>query len=218
MLAFNECKKYEDYLSIIRDYILTGGINSDRNEKGFSYLSLIKDLTKQEKVIKIFKMLDKSLSSSTVKDNEMWKKISSMLAVGIFSFEYHEYFDKLSPKSIFTFISGGYQAFNDSNKKYIPIFCSEKFLNSIYEASKSDTVSYFEIMDYFFMIQQHYDKNEFDISNENLREEFVNEMIRKINNNTIHDGVKNLLEFWNSGEMLKLISEVQQNSLGGVKK
>ena len=218
MLAFNGCEKYEDYLNVLKDYILTGEINSDKNEEGFSYLSLINDLTKQEKVIKILKMLDKSLSSSIVKDNEMWKKISSMLAVGIFSFEYKDNFDKMKPKSIFTFISGGYQSLNDYNKKYIPLFCSEKLLDLIYEASKSDDAPLFGIADYFYMIEQHYDSNEFDLSNEYLKEDFINEMIEKINNNTIHDGVMDLLEFWNSDEMYKFRAEVEQDNLKGVKK
>ena len=203
MQAFNKCKGYKDYLSIIKDSITNGVKYYDSNKEGFNYLSKIEDKDKS-KIIKVMNLVDEKFSFKGEKGNEMNKKINYLLSLGIFSNNYKRDFDKLSPSSIYTLIVGGFSSFNDYNTKYLNIFLDEKLLSLIY----SNSEFFFEIQDMFFMIKEHFDKleKEQDLVN------FQNEMMKRIITDTLHDGVMNMQEYWNSENM-----EYARNIVRGVK-
>lgn len=192
MQAFNKCKDYKDYLNIIKESIINGVKYYDSNKEGFNYLENIEDKDKS-KIMKIMNLVDENFSFKGKKDNEMNKKINYLLSLGIFSNNYKEFFDKLSSSSIYTLLVGGFSSFNDYNIKYLDIFLDEKLLSLIY--SKGEF--FFDIQDMFFMINEHFNKFE----NKDDIVDFQNKMIERIITDTLHNGVMNMQEYWNSNEM-----------------
>jgi hypothetical protein len=203
MQAFNKCKGYKDYLSIINDSITNGIKYYDSNKEGFNYLSNIEEKDKS-KIIKVMNLVDEKFSFKGEKNNEMNKKINYLLSLGIFSNNYKGDFDKLSPSSIYTLLVGGFSSFNDYNTKYLNIFLNEKLLSLIY--SKSEF--FFDIQDMFFMIKEHFEK----LENKEDLAVFQNEMIERVVTDTLHDGVMNMQEYWNSENM-----EYARNIVRGVR-
>lgn len=201
MQAFKECQNYEDYLSIIKEYMINDGKYHKEIEKGYSYLAGIKEKNTQDKIKVIFKLIDKELSYNGSKDNEMWKKINYLLSLGVFSYEYKEYFDNLKPNLIFILIYGEY-VLSDYDRPYISLIANKNLLQSIEEDNKkrNDKFSIFGLADYFFMIKQHYYKNKTLLQQKEAQEKFINDMIKKINNGTLGDGVMNINDYLNSSE------------------
>ena len=203
MQAFNKCKGYKDYLSIINDSITNGIKYYDSNKEGFNYLSNIEEKDKS-KIIKVMNLVDEKFSFKGEKNNEMNKKINYLLSLGIFSNNYKGDFDKLSPSSIYTLLVGGFSSFNDYNTKYLNIFLNEKLLSLIY----SNSEFFFDIQDMFFMIKEHFEK----LENKEDLAVFQNEMIERVVTDTLHDGVMNMQEYWNSENM-----EYARNIVRGVR-
>jgi hypothetical protein len=209
MKAFNDCRKYEDYLIIIDEYIKSNQskIYPD-NANGLSFLTMITDLNEQQKVIKVFRLIDYELSYIGTKTNEMFKKINYLLSTGVLMHDYKNYVEKLNPQELFALIFGKYSRVNDSNKGLLPIFSSKELLNAIINKNEDDIknkrYNVFGISDFFFMIEEHYKRNPFDTTDEKSVNKFINEMINKINTNTLNENVKNMLEYWESDEMQEI--------------
>lgn len=204
MQAFTNCKNYNDYLNIIKESILNGVKYYDDNENGIKCLEMVESEKEKRKIIKVMNLVDENFSFKGKKDIEMNKKINYLLSLGIFFNNYKEYFDNFKDSSIYTLIVGGFSSFNDYNRKYLDIFLDDNLLTTIYNKNEF----WFDIQDTFFMIKEHFEKLE---NKENISS-FRNDMMYKINNDTLHEGVMNMTEYWNSNEM-----EDARNIIRGVK-
>ena len=204
MQAFTGCKDYNEYLNVVKESIKNGIKYYDINKDGIKYLENIQDIKEKSKIIKIMNLIDENFSFKGKKDNEMNKKINYVLSLGIFSNKYKKYFDELTPNSIYTLIIGEFSSFNNYNIKYLNIYLDEKLLSLIYNKNEF----WFDIQDNFFMINSHFDK----LENKTDIESFRNNMIDKLLTDTLHDGVMNMQEYWNSDSM-----ENVRNVVRGVK-
>jgi len=193
MQAFSNCKSYNDYINIVKESINNGVKYYDLNEKGLESLESIEELKDKSKIIKVMNLVDNNFSFKGKKDNEMNKKINYLLSLGVFLNDYRGKFDELSANSIYTLIIGGFSSFNEENIPYLNVFSNEKLLSMIYNKNEF----WFDIQDVFFMIKQHYDK----LENKDNLIKFRNDMSSKIETGNLHDGVMNMLEYWNSDEM-----------------
>ena len=206
MQAFNNCKTYSDYLSVIGDSIsiIEPKIYED-NTDGLSFLTMVNDPDDQKKIIKVFRLVDCELSYAKTKSNEMHKKINYLLSTGVLFHDYKELIKDLDASEIFVLVYGKYSSVNDSNKELLPVFANKELLDAIIKKNEDDinnkVFNVFGISDYFFMIEEHYNGNPFDPIDNKLREKFIKEIIEKINNNTLHENVRNMLEYWNSDEV-----------------
>jgi len=204
MQAFSKCKNYDDYLRVIYNSIEENISYQKDNKEGL--IKLLKaNETSKKKIMQLMKLIDQEFSFNGSKSNEMFKKIDYLLVIGYFEQDYNELFMKLSIEDLYTLITGEYSSINDYNKNLLPIFSNEQLLKVIRIDNQKKKIEHntnlFDVCDYFFMIRQHYDKNKFDINDKEKKDEFIYKMICKIHDNELHDGVKNMLEFWNSKEM-----------------
>lgn len=209
MQAFGKCRNYNDYLKILENHISNGTTYFESNEEGFSILCGINDTDDQKKIIDIFKLVDKELSCSSIHNDEMFKKIDYFLVLGRYYSLFRDCFDSLDAKEIFTLLMGEMSLINDSNKDFIRLFSNRELLDSIYkesiEGNSNDEVSLFLFNDYFFMMGEHYSKNPFDLNDKDLCDGFIKKMILKINSKTLHDGVMNMIEYWESNDEIRNI-------------
>lgn len=206
MQAFTKCRIYTDYLSVINDSILNDNLKIyEDNANGLSSLAMVSDPKDQDKIIRVFKIFDNVLSYHSSKNNEMFKKINYLLSTGVLFHDYKEFIENLNATEIFTLVFGEYSKVNEYNKEFLPIFSNKQLLSTIItkndEEEKSKNYTVFGVSDYFFMIKEHFKKNPFDINDLEKRNSFIQEMIERINNNTLHNGVNNMIEYWESDEI-----------------
>ena len=205
MQAFVNCKEYIDYLDVIKNSDIKIAKKYEENEKGLEYLYNIQDELEQKKIIKVFKLIDSELSYNGSKDNEMFKKINYLLSTGVLFTNYNEYIKDLNPNELFALIYGEYSKVDKYNEPLLPLFTNKELLDTIInkynEDLENNNVKVFGISDFFFMIKEYYLKNKFDINDEEKRKEFLDEMINRVKTDTLHDGVNNMLEYWNSEEV-----------------
>lgn len=200
MKAFNNCKEYKEYLEIIKETLLSGINYYEENENGFLYLTEVENDKDKKKIISTFKLIDSELSYQGTKNNEMKKKINYLLSLGTFYHDYKYIFNSLSSENLFTLIYGCYSKIDKNNSFYLPIFSCSKLLDAVRKDNREKEKLFGE-KDYFFMIENHYKKEPFDINDINLRNNFINEIIEKINTNTLEIGVNNMIQYWESDEM-----------------
>ena len=200
MKAFNNCKDYKEYLEIIKEAMLSGINYYEENENGFLYLTEVENDKDKKKIIDIFQLIDSELSYQGAKSNEMKKKINYLLSIGIFEHNYKYIFDSLTSENLFTLIYGEYSKIDNNNLLYLPIFSNPVLLDTIRKDNREKEKLFGE-KDYFFMIENHYKNNPFDISDTKLRNQFTNEIIDKINTNRLEIGVNNMIQYWESDEM-----------------
>ena len=129
----------------------------------------------------------------------MYKKINYLLVIGTIITEYKEIFEELKEEDLYILINGEFSNINESNKDLFQILSEKELLKAIRE--KTDNKSLFGYSDIFFMIKEHYKKNPFFYKEEEKRKKFIEEMIDRINNNSLKDGVQSMLEYWNSEEI-----------------
>lgn len=204
MQAFSKCRYYDDYIKIIYEAIKSGTSYQKDNKDGIEKLLKVEEKNKK-KILQIMKLIDQEFSFNGSKSNEMFKKIDYLLVLGYFENDYKEIFEKLPVEELYTLIIGEYSSINDYNKDLLPIFSKEQLLKVIrldnQKKKEEHNTNLFDVSDYFFMIRQHYEKEKFDLNDQNKVNEFIYRMICKIHDNKLHDGVKNMLEFWNSEEL-----------------
>ena len=205
MLAFSKCNTFDDYLNLISSSMIDGVKHIEANESGYAALRTIKDPRIQRKVIDIFNSIDKKLSFKGSNDNEMWKKIDYFLTLGLYSFEFKDKFNELSEDAIETLLLGEMSTINESNKAFINLFSNEELLREIYNQGQSSNELLFVYNDYFFMMYEHFYKNPFDLNDKELCDNFIKEMISKIKTKTLHNGVENMIEYWESHEDIRKI-------------
>lgn len=177
MLAFKNKKTYEEYIRVIGN-----GMTSDtfeflrgaENQRGFDYFIAIKDEKLKKKIIKTLERVDKDLDTFP-KQDEMYRKLTFFLKVGILFGEYFEYMDKLSPEAISTLATDNHFSMEEEATKYVPLLSNNDFLLALRHEIKDGERD--EIM---FGITQHYDKEPFDIKNEQKLNEFRNNELEKL--------------------------------------
>ena len=208
MQAFSKCKEYKDYLSVIQYAYIDGVSYYEENDNGFIYLNMIKDEKAQKKIMKVLKRVDQELSENSVKNNEIKKKINYILVLGILSHDYQEIFEQLDSEELFALIYGYYSKVDESNIATIRLFSNKRLLDAIIRRNEEDEKNkkslLFGISDYFFMIEQHFNNAPFDINDDEQLTTFIDCMIEKLDNNTLHNGVRNMLEYWQSSGMEEL--------------
>lgn len=213
MQAFLNCKKYSEYLKVLEGHISNGIPYLSSNEDGFSLLCSVNDINDQKKIINIFKLVDRELSQSSIHNDEMWKKIDYFLVLGRYYHLLNGCFDNLSEQEIFVLLMGEMSFLNDSNKQFVRLFSNRDLLDTIYNQSQDNIHtgdnSIFGYNDYFFMMEQHYDKKPFDLDDQDECDEFIRQMILKIKTKTLHEGVMNMVEYWESND------EIREIVLGG---
>lgn len=192
MLVFSGKNTYEEFIREIGNGMTSDTFESDYgfpHINGFDYLASIKDEILQKKVMEALKFVDRELDFSK-KNNEMYKKLSYFLKVGILFGEYGEYISLLSPFSISTLVTESFISFSDEEaKKHIPVCANEELLT--YVRKKCE---YREITDILFAVCQHYDQRPFDVRDSSLLEKFQqNELDRlKENKEDFFSGVKSV--------------------------
>ena len=209
MQAFSKCIKYDDYLKIISDAMIKGIKYNESNESGYASLTLIKDKDTQDKMIKVINHIDRLLSFNGSQGDEMWKKIDYFLSLGVYYFLLKEKFNSLSENAIYTLIIGDCSSIIPQNKEMIALLSNEKLLDSIYKQNENNNFTLFEYNDSFFMIHEHFYKNPFDLGNKELCDKFINEMVTKVNEKTLNNGVMNMVEYWKFNE------DIRETVLGG---
>lgn len=218
MRAFPENMSYADSLNIIRDYMnKLGNEENSRdqthgflvkpqsvNDQGLEFLVAITDEETQKKIIRLFYYIDSELSYSGVKTTEMFKKINSLLSVGGLFHDYPDIANSLSTQELFIVINGFFSIRTESDLKLIRIFTDKELLKSIEERYKEiKNIEKFGFPEYFFLIKAHYAKlsfeseNEIDPNNDGFRKRFVDDMIQRIKDNRLGDGVPNMQQYLN---------------------
>ena len=192
MRAFGNLNTYQDYLRVIQDNLG----QEYANHQGFLFLLQEEREEVQVKLIRLFKIIDSELSYSGSKDNEMWKKLRYILPLGVYLNKYRELFNELKTKELGTFILSNVSLINTDSDDFIRLLSNQRLIEAIENDYKGKKETIFGMADYFFMIEQHFKNKPFDINDEKARNEFIDLMISKINNNSLHDGVKNMLEYW----------------------
>ena len=206
MQAFNNCKNYHDYLSVIGESLpmIQAKVYED-NADGLSFLTMINDAKDQNKIIKVFRLIDSQLSYKGTEENEMYKKINYILSTGVLFHDYRELIENLDASELFVLVYGNYSKVDDNNKELLPVFANKELLDAIIQKNEDDInnkiFNVFGISDYFFMIEEQFKGEPFDPNDDKKREKFINEIINKIKTNTLHNNVRNMLEYWNSDEV-----------------
>lgn len=181
MLVFNGMKTYEEFVRAIGN-----GMTSDTFEagygfahiKGFDYLTSIRDRSDQDKIMNSLKLVDKELNFSK-KNNEMYKKLTFFLKVGILFGEYRRYMEELSPLSISTLVTESLISFRDDEaKSYIPICANEELLSYV-----ANECEYADVTNILYAVCQHYDQNPFDINDEKKLKKFQKNEIKRLKAN-----------------------------------
>lgn len=177
MLAFKGKETYEEYVRVIGN-----GMTSDtfeflsgaENERGFSYLVSIKDEKLRKKIMKTLATVDKDMDTFPKKD-EMYRKLTFFLKVGILFQEYPGYMKGLTPEAISTLTIDNHFSMEEEAKKYVPLLSENEFLLALrkeYRDGERD-----EIM---FAITQHYDKDSFDVSEKEKVKEFQERELKRL--------------------------------------
>lgn len=190
MLVFKEKKTYDEFVREIGN-----GMTSDTFEagygfphlRGFDYLVSVWDKNDQKKIMDTLKLVDRELDFSK-KDNEMYKKLSFFLKVGILFGEYSKYMYDLSASSISTIVTESLISLDDEEaKKYVPVCANDELLSYV-----GKECEYSKQTDILYAICQHYDQNPFDIADEKALKRFQqNELKRlKTNQDEFFQGVK----------------------------
>ena len=193
MRAFENLNTYQDYLRVIQDNLG----QEYANHQGFLFLLQEEREDVQAKLIRLFKIIDSELSYSGSKGNEMWKKLRYILPLGVYLNKYPELFNELKTRELGTFILNNVSLINTDSDDFIRLLSNQRLIEAIENDYKGKKETVFGMADYFFMIEQHFKHKPFDINDEKARNEFIDLMISKINNNSLHDDVKNMLEYWN---------------------
>jgi hypothetical protein len=193
MRAFVNLNTYQDYLKVIQDNLG----QEFRDHQGFLFLLQEEREDVQNKLIKIFNIIDSELSYSGSKNNEMWKKLRYILPLGIYLKKYPQYFNELKTKELGTFILSNASLINNNSEDFIKLLSNQRLIEAIENDYKDKQQEVFGMSDYFFMIEQHFKNKPFDVNDDKLRNEFIDLMIYKINTNSLHENVKNMIEYWN---------------------
>ena len=218
MKAFPENMKYIDSLNIIQDYLNNLNKAPDErdkkygimvkpkniNDQGLEFLAGIRDEESQEKIINIFYLIDNDLSYRGTNTNEMFKKINSLLSTGVLFHDYPGIARTLSAQELFVVISGFFSIRLDSDLQLIEVFTDRNLLKAIREKHKeTKDTKVFGLKDFFFMIKAQYakqlndaeDMGKVDLTNEEYRRSFIDDMILRIKENRLNDGVPNMMQY-----------------------
>ncbi len=181
MLSFKDAKNYEDFIKIIGDGIARKDsfefYFGSPNERGFRYLISFTDGKLQKKVMKTLKTIDSNMDGVVYQD-EMYRKLTYFLKVGIAFSEYEEYMADLSTEAISTLLTNTYFSMDDEARIFIPLFGNNHFLLFLRNSFSEDLRE-----DIFFAMEQHYEKNPFDVSNPLLLDEFRKKEITRLTSN-----------------------------------
>lgn len=170
MQVFKGKKTYEEYIRAIAN-----GMTSDtfeflsgfENERGLEYLTREYNIKKQKKIMRTLSCIDKDLTEIP-RQNEMYRKLSYFLKVGIIFKEFDEYLINLTPEAIATLITENTFSMNDNmTRKYIAILADNDFLMYLRNTYKKGELD--EIM---LAITGHYDKDPFDIYDSRMVKHF----------------------------------------------
>lgn len=193
MRAFVNLNTYQEYIKVIQDNLG----QKYANHQGFLFLLQEEREDVQNKLIKLFNIIDAELSYSGSKNNEMWKKLRFILPLGIYLNKYPQYFNELKTKELGTFILSNASLIDTNSDDFIKLLSNQRLIEAIENDYKGKKEVLFGMSDYFFMIEQHFKNSPFDVNDDKLRNQFIDQMIYKINTNSLHDNVKNMIEYWN---------------------
>ena len=181
MLVFKGKNSYEEFVRAIGN-----GMTSDTFEagygfahiKGFDYLVSIRDKADQDKIMNTLRLVDKELNFSR-KNDEMYKKLTFFLKVGILFGEYRRYMEDLSPLSISTLATESLISFRDEEaKRYIPVCANEELLSYV-----AKEFEYADVMNILYAVCQHYDHNPFDVNDEKELKKFQKNELKRLKAN-----------------------------------
>lgn len=196
MGALDSCKSYQDYLNKIFEYLRP---SSDYDLECYGYLCCFKDNEQlKERVIRVFQAIDSIKGESNNQRNLMLSRKGYFLAVGLLFKEFEQETSKLTAEEVAILARGIYSdedTFNRNiDKEMIKIFTDKRLLKEVIklnEATKKYSIT--EEANILFMIKQHYLKGKVDVNNDTSREVFINEMITKMQDGSLGDGVPDLL-------------------------
>ena len=179
MLVFKDKKDYYDFVRVIGE-----GMKSDSlefcggmsNYKGFEYLAKMDDCKKKSKIMAVLRRIDVDLNDAP-RQNDMFKKLSYFLKVGILFGENYNDIEKLSANALATLVTESSFSF-ENEKKYISLLSDETLLLKI--RNIADLTDKYDMV---FAIIQHYDANSFDIQDEEKLKAFRNSEIARFEKN-----------------------------------
>lgn len=200
MKVFKDCVNYDDYVRVIGN-----GLTSETFEFkhfqcahmwGFDALRNMEEKRKS-KVIEVLKYVD-AKGTETPNKNEINKKETSFLKVGLFAKNYPAIFDSMSVDDLNFLITEGLSYCDERDLNYVAIFAHHDLLDEIRKDNFPGNL--------FFGITQWYDNNPFDITSIKKTSKFVNDMIKRIKTDTLFD--ENVLTLSQYGE--KVMLEIAQ--------
>lgn len=198
MGVLDSCEKYQDYIEIMRGYV---NEKSSLQSEAFSYLEGVVDEKIQKKAIASFRVIDSVKGESNIWDALMKSRISSFLAVGTLLGKYGQDASKLKARQIALLAKGAYSSEDNELKKVYDKMIGILTNNDLLEALSSyveerERGNFFTSHDAFFKVGCHFIKRESDSSiSEEAVASFVKEMIERIHNNTLDEGVPNYEDY-----------------------
>lgn len=197
MGVFEGCTDYKDYIEIIRKGIFEENVNVyENNRQAFEYLCGFTDEDIKQKIISAFRVVDRERGILNSFKRNMEAMINSLLAIGVLFKEFPEIINGLNATDKVSLLSmGAYSCMDDLDRKLIRVYADNALLDSIGKKyTNTKRTEPFALGDLFFMIKEHYKKEEFDINDEGKLAAFIQDMIHRINTDTLHDGVDTILE------------------------
>jgi len=196
MKAFVNCIEYEDYLKKINEGLEKYSfLSNDSSREKEKKLEEIKDSERKDKIIGAFNVIDSALSSGHQKSDEMYKKLNSLLALGVLFSDFYPNIEGLSADDLAFLAYGGYSEFSDTSRAMISILSDKKLLKAVRKGERASFDSLIGSLDTFYRIQQYYMINPFVAAlDEEARQAFVNSMIEKINNGSLTNGTTNYID------------------------
>lgn len=199
MGVLDSCNNYQDYLEILKDYI---DIKNEYDIERINYLYSFNDEKTRERVIRVFKKIDSVKGESNNQRNLMRSRKNSFLAVGLLFGKFANEIEKLTTGELAILAKGLYSDEHHANieldEMMIKIVTDKRILRAVIELNeRTKKTSIFEEADILFKIKCHFLKRKINVNDENARESFINEILLRIQNGTLDDGVPNLTDYLN---------------------
>ena len=199
MGVLDSCNNYQDYLEILKEYI---DIKNEYDIERINFLFSFNDVKTRKRVIRVFKEFDRVKGESNNQRNLMRSKKNSFLAVGLLFGKFANEIEKLTTGELAILAKGLYNDEHHANieldEMMIKIVTDKRILRAVIELNeRTKKTSIFEEADILFKIKCHFLKRKINVNDENARESFINEILLRIQNGTLDDGVPNLTDYLN---------------------
>lgn len=205
MGVFDSCNNYQDYLETLKEYI---DIKNEYDIECFNYLCSFNDEKIKERIIRVFKKIDSVKGESNNQRNLMRSRKSSFLAVGLLFSKFTSEIESLSSLELATIAKGVYSDEHSGERKLdevmIKIFTDKRLLKRVIDLNeKTKKSSIFDESDILFKIKCHFIKSRISINDPNAIENFIKDMISKLEEGKLDDGVPNIKDY-----SMKLLEDI----------